>query len=47
MKAVFTLIVTALLFVGLTGCATTSATGATKVKCPACGHEFTPPAVGP
>ena len=47
MKAIVTLIVTALLIVGLTGCAATSAKGTAKVKCPACGHEFTPPAVGP
>lgn len=47
MKAIVTLIVTAMLIVGLTGCAATSAKSPTKVKCPACSHEFTPPAVGP
>jgi len=48
MKAIFNLIVAALLIAGLAGCAATSAANTpAKVKCPACGHEFTPVPVGP
>ena len=44
MKAILTLIVTALLIAGLTGCAaTSSAKSPVKAKCPACGHEFVVP----
>lgn len=47
MKTIAALIATAMLIVGLSGCAATSAKAPAQVKCPACGHEFTPPAVGP
>ena len=42
MKAIVTLMVAALLVVGLTGCAA-KATAPMKVKCPACNYEFSVP----
>lgn len=49
MKALLTLIVSALLVAVLAGCAATSSAKAPyKAKCPACGHEFEfNPAQGP
>ena len=47
MKAILNLIVSALLVVGLVGCAATSPPASTKVKCPTCGYEFAPFAIGP
>lgn len=47
MKAIVNLIVTALLVLGLVGCAATTPPASTKVKCPSCGYEFAPFAIGP
>ena len=47
MKAILNLIVSVLLVVGLVGCAATSPPATTKVKCPTCGYEFAPYAIGP
>ena len=43
MKPILTLLVAIVLSLSLAACATTGSTGATKVKCPACGYEFTTP----
>ncbi|MDT8440862.1 MAG: hypothetical protein RQ723_04285 [Desulfuromonadales bacterium] len=40
MKSLMTLLVAAVLIAGLSGCAAHTASGTTKTKCPACGHEF-------
>lgn len=47
MRALLSLLMALLLAASLTACAATGGGTMTKVKCPACGHEFTPPAVGP
>ncbi len=40
MKYVALILVTLFMVVTLSACATSGASGDTKVKCPACGHEF-------
>ncbi len=43
MRKLAAYITTALLILSLAACATTTASGGkAKVKCPACGYEFTP-----
>ncbi|BCR03087.1 hypothetical protein DESUT3_01560 [Desulfuromonas versatilis] len=43
MRKLAAYITTALLVLSLAACATSTATGEkAKVKCPACGYEFTP-----
>jgi hypothetical protein len=46
MKKLAILLVAAMAVLSLTACAGTMG-GGTKVKCPACGHEFAPEAGGP
>lgn len=44
MKRLMTSLVTLMLLVGLSGCATLAPPGPdAKVKCPACGYEFDAP----
>ncbi len=43
MKAIITLLAAVALTLTLTACATTGSGGEAKVKCPACGYEFTAP----
>jgi hypothetical protein len=43
MRAIVNLILATMLIAGLTGCAATSSSMPAKVKCPACGHDFSPP----
>ena len=47
MRALLNVLMALLLAASLSACAATGGAEMAKVKCPACGHEFTPPAVGP
>lgn len=47
MKKLLILLSVIFLIVSLSGCAGIGAPAGTKVKCPACGHEFAPPGGGP
>jgi hypothetical protein len=47
MKALLNVLLALLLAASLSACAATSGGEMAKVKCPACGHEFTPKPVGP
>jgi Na+/serine symporter len=41
MKKFFVLLASILLVASLSACASSGLSGGSKVKCPACGHEFT------
>jgi hypothetical protein len=47
MKALLNVFLALLLALSLSACAATGGGEMAKVKCPACGHEFTPKPVGP
>jgi hypothetical protein len=47
MKKLMVIITTMFLIASISACAPMGAKEGVKVKCPACGHEFTPPHGGP